>query len=59
MYGTFGSSAGASPLTVTMSGVSGPLGEVSTKVSAVTRNLIGSPANVTKVCNEIMFSQKF
>jgi hypothetical protein len=59
MYGTFSSSAGASALTETISGVSGPLGEVSINVSAVTRNLIGSPANVTKVRNEITFSQKF
>jgi hypothetical protein len=46
MYGTFGSSADGSPPAAAMSLLSGPLGEVSTKVSAVTRNLIVSPANV-------------
>jgi hypothetical protein len=48
VYGTFGSSADASPTAVTMSGFSGPLGDVSTKFSAVTRNLMGSPANINK-----------
>jgi hypothetical protein len=48
MYGTFGSSADVSPLADAMSGFSGPLGEVSTKVSAVTRNLMASPSNINK-----------
>jgi hypothetical protein len=48
VYGTFGSSTDASPTAVTMSGFSGPLGDVSTKFSAVTRNLMGSPANINK-----------
>ena len=56
MYGTFGSSADESPLAGTMSGFSGPLGEVSTKFSAVTRNLMGSPANINKdmQCNTVV-----
>lgn len=56
VYGTFGSSTDASPTAVTMSGFSGPLGDVSTKFSAVTRNLMGSPANINKYtqCNNVV-----
>ena len=43
MYGTFGSSVDVSVLVLGISAFSGLLGEVSTNVSAVTRNLIVSP----------------
>lgn len=56
VYGTFGSSTVASPTAVTISGFSGPLGDVSTKFSAVIRNLMGSPENINKYtqCNNVV-----